>query len=78
MNNWNGVMIVVSSLANTSVARLSDTWAQLGKEESKAHAEELEPLTRKNFKMLRQVRILWLFKWFSFLIAKAYLDDESV
>jgi hypothetical protein len=51
--NWNGVMIVVSSLSNTSVARLAESWASVPPDMLKRYTDELEVLSKKNFKMLR-------------------------
>ncbi len=52
LNNWDGVMITVAVLNTSSIARLTDAWALLSKEDQK-RADELNEMTKKNFKPLR-------------------------
>jgi hypothetical protein len=52
LHNFDGVMICVAALNTSSISRLSDAWALLSREEQK-RMDELNEVTKKNFKTLR-------------------------
>ena len=54
MRNFNGLMVVISALANVSVSRLKKTFALLEKEEENFRVK-LSTMPEKNFSKLRKM-----------------------